>query len=288
MQVIIFGASGLVGKEFTRHFSNKHEVLVLTHDDLDITDRQAVKRTIHNERPALIINCAVLGVDTCELEPSRAWDVNVCGAENLAQAASDIDAELLHLSTNYVFDGKREADSFYTIEDFPAPINIYGRTKLAGERAVMSVCKRSFIVRTSWVFGVGKKTFLSTVHRSLNAERRIRAITDLWASSTYVRDLAERVDEILLYQHYSTYHVVNSGICSYYDFAVEAAKVLRISDTRVTHLIEPVKVSDIQPVAQRPRYTPMRCTVSEEIGLAPMRDWRTAIVDYIRADYRSS
>ncbi|MBA2526901.1 MAG: dTDP-4-dehydrorhamnose reductase [Pyrinomonadaceae bacterium] len=285
MQIVIVGAGGLVGKEFTRHFSIEHQVVALKHDDLNIADREAVRQTIINQRPALIINCAVLGVDDCELEPSRAWNVNVMGAENLAEAASDIDAELLHLSTNYVFDGNLEADSFYTIEDFPAPINIYGQTKLAAERAVKSICKRSFIIRTSWVFGVGKKSFLSTAHHSLNAASRIRAITDIWASSTYVRDLAERVDEILLHQHYSTYHVVNSGICSYYDFALEAARVLKISDKEITHLIEPVKVSEIQFVAQRPRYTPMRCIVSDRIGLAPMRDWRLSIVDYIRGQF---
>ena len=100
MKVAIVGAGGLVGTEFTRHFSNGHEVLPLTHDDLDVTDAQAVRRIILDERPALIINCAVLGVDACELDPQSAWAVNAVGAGHLAEAAAAIDADILHLSTN--------------------------------------------------------------------------------------------------------------------------------------------------------------------------------------------
>ncbi|MCA1623323.1 MAG: dTDP-4-dehydrorhamnose reductase [Acidobacteria bacterium] len=284
MKIAISGAAGLVGKEFARHFSNEHQVLALKHSDLDITDAQAVSRLIFDERPALIINCAVLGVDACELETALAWSVNVAGAENLAKAAAEINAEVLHLSTNYVFDGKRKGDSFYTVEDAPNPINVYGQTKLAGERAVRAASRRSFIIRTSWIFGIGKKNFFSTAHRSLKAARQVRAITDVWASSTYVRDLVLRVAEILPRRHYSTYHVVNDGLCSYYDFALEAARILKFSDAEVMQLIEPVKSSATRQNAQRPRYTPIRCIVSDELGFSALRDWREALAEYIHSD----
>jgi dTDP-4-dehydrorhamnose reductase len=276
------GAGGLVGRELTRYFSTKHQVLAFNRNDLDIANGAAVTRLVLAERPSLIINCAVLGLDACERDQSRAWDVNVCGTENLAQAASDIDAEFLHISTNYVFDGKREDGSFYTSSDVPKPINIYGQTKLAGEIAAIAACPRTFVVRTSWVFGGGKKNFFSTAHHLLKAAKRIQAVTDVWASSTYVRDLVTRIDEILVRQNYSIYHVVNSGICSYYDFALEAARVLSLSDAAIRDLIEPVKSSETQHSAQRPRFTPMRCLASERIGLSPMRDWRAALADYIR------
>lgn len=288
MKIVIAGAGGLVGKEFARHFSDEHQVLALKHGDLDITDAQAVRRLIFNERPALIINCAVLGVDACELEPTLAWSVNVTGAENLAKAAADINAEVLHISTNYVFGGKREGDSFYTVEDAPNPINVYGQTKLAGEGAVRAASRRSFIIRTSWIFGIGKKNFFSTAHRSLKAARRIRAITDVRASSTYVGDLVSRVAEILPRQRYSIYQVVNNGLCSYYDFALEAARILKFSDVEMMRLIEPVKSSATRQNAQRPRYTPMQCIVSEELGLAALRDWREALAEYIRRDCNSN
>ena len=280
---MIVGAGGLVGRELTRQLSDKHQVSALKHEDLDITNRQEVMR-LTLERPSLIINCAVLGVGACELDQSRAWDVNVMGTENLARAACNIDAEFLYFSTNYVFDGKREDDSLYSLQDVTGPINIYGQTKRAGELAAISASPRTFVVRTSWVFGSGKKNFFSMVHHSLKEGKRIQAITDVWASSTYVRDLVGRVDEILVRQHYSTYHVVNSGFCSYYDFALEAARVLNLSDAAIKHLIEPVKASEIQHSAQRPRFTPMRCLASEEIGLSPMRGWRASLAHYIRSN----
>src|SRR6266550_35465 len=225
MKVAIVGAGGLVGKEFARQFSKDHQVLPFTHDDLDITDAQSVRRVIFAERPALILNCSVLGMDQSELEPSLAWSVNVSGAEYLAKTADAIDAEFVQISTNYVFDGQQRGGSGYTIEDTPNRISVYGQTKLAGELAVSAVSHRCFIVRTSWVFGVGKENFFSTAHRSLKSQKKIRAITDVWANSTYVRDLVTRVVEILSHSHYSTYHVVNQGLCSYYDFAVESGHV---------------------------------------------------------------
>ena len=283
MKIVIAGAGGLVGGELTRRLSNKHQVLPRKREDLDVTIRQAVRKLAQRERPALILNCSALGVDACEVDPSRAWRVNVEGAENLAQAASEIDAEFLHFSTNYVFDGKREDRSCYTIQDTPTPINLYGQTKLAGERAALSACERSFIVRTSWIFGAGKKNFLGTVHKRLKSTTRVRAITDISASVTYVRDLAARVEEILSIRHYSTYHVVNDGVCSYYDFALEAAKIMKLPDQVIADLIEPVKASEIHQVV-RPRYTPISCTVSEQLELAPMRDWRVALADYVDND----
>ncbi len=285
MKVLIVGAGGFVGREFARHYASGCDVLALKHDDLDITDRRAVKRLISKERPALIINCAVLGVDACQMNPTKAWAINAEGAERLACAASDVDAELLHISTNYVFDGCREENgSPYTIRDTPHPINLYGMTKLEGERAVISASPRSFIVRTSWVFGAGKKNFFSTVHRRLRAAEHVLAATDVRASATYVRDLVERVDLILKRKNYATYHVVNEGICSFYDFAVEAARNLKLSAESMGRLIEPVRSSDLPLKAPRPRFTPMRCVPSEALGLAPMRDWRSALADYIRSD----
>lgn len=286
MKIVIAGAGGLVGQAFTKHFSNGHRVLPLVRSQLDVSDARAVNRRITDEKPDLIINCAVLGVEKCEIAPSLARSVNVKGAENLARAAALVDSEFLHISTNYVFDGRRENGSFYTVEDIPMPINIYGQTKLAGEHAVRSVLRRCFIVRTSWIFGGDKESFFCTAHRFLSAGKKIRAITDVWASSTYVRDFAVRVSEIISRRNYSTYHVVNSGLCSYYDFALEAARVLNLSATQTKQLIEPIKLRDLQHCAERPRYTPMHCIVSEKIGIPQLRDWREALAEYIYDDYR--
>src|SRR5918911_133582 len=282
MKVLISGAGGFVGRELARHFSARHEVLALRRDDLDITNQQSVGRLILNERPALIINCAVLGVDACESSPERAWTVNVSGAQSLAAAASEVRAELVHFSSNYVFDGKREAGTFYTINDKPAPTNVYGKTKLAGERAACEASRRTYIVRTSWVFDSGKDNFASNAPRLLMAAQPLRAVTDVWASTIYVADLVVRLEEILARRHYGIYHVVNEGVCSYYEFALEVAYNLGMTKGEIGRLIEPVKESEMQRPSLRPRYTPMKCLLSERLGLAPMRDWRKALSEFLQ------
>lgn len=281
MKIIVTGSGGLVGAQLSRHLATKHRVLPLTHRDLDITDREAVRRLIFDERPALIINCAVIGVDDCEHDPALAQAVNEAGPQTLAEAAAEVSAEFLHFSTNYVFDGMSERQLPFTIDDEPCPINVYGTTKLAGERAVRAAASRSFIVRTSWVYGVGKESFLSTVHRHLLAGKPVRAIADVWASTTYVADLVARIEEILAHHHYATYHVVNSGVCSYEEFAREAARRAGVAGTEANKLIEVVYEANMQRLARRPRRTPLRCLVSEALGLAPLRDWSTALAEYV-------
>lgn len=276
MKVLITGAHGLVGSHLTEQLSHSREVLALGRTELDITNAEQVFALVEKEQPDLIINCAVLGVDECESDPEKANAVNVQGPSNLAQTAAEFGAEIVHFSTNYVFDGERET-GYYTIDDEPKPINVYGRTKLEGERAVQAACERSFIVRTSWVFGKGKGSFLSSVADSLKAGRNVSAITDMWASTTYVSDLVERVEEIINRTHYNVYHVVNSGICSYYEYVLETAKILGTPGSLAKELIKPIMASNAKRVAHRPRYSPMYCKISEEIGLAPMRYWKTAL-----------
>lgn len=283
MKILITGAGGLVGAHMARHLAAKHPVLPLTHSDLDITEREAVRRLILDERPAVIINCAVVSVDECERDPTLAQAVNVAGPEALAEAATEVGAEFLHFSTNYVFDGSNKGRLPYTVDDEPCPINVYGTTKLAGERAVRAAAPKSFIVRTSWVYGVGKETFLGSVHRRLLAGEQVRAITDVQANTTYVADLVRRAEEVLTRRHYATYHVVNSGVCSYEEFAREAARLVGVDDTKANKLIEVVNEAHMQRQARRPRSTPLRCLVSEALGLAPLRSWPTALAEYVAA-----
>jgi dTDP-4-dehydrorhamnose reductase len=282
MKIIITGAGGFVGRRLTAFFSTRHDVHAFSHQTLEITDNHAVTRLITDIRPDLIINCAVLGVDECEADPSLAYSVNAAGPQYLAEAAAECDAEIMQISTNYVFDGNLAAGSFYTIRDAALPINKYGETKLAGEIAVRQAAPKSYIVRTSWVFGQGKENnFFGMAARALLERRRLRAVTDIWASVTYVDDLAARIDEILAFHRYETYHVVNDGACSYYDFAWETAHALKLKSAEISDLIEAATESEMQRKAPRPRYTPMRCLVSEGLGLPALRHWRAALSPYI-------
>ena len=281
MKILITGAAGLVGSHLARSLRREHEVLALTHGDLDITDRGAVRRYVATAEPVLIVNCAVLQVDESEQDPTRAQAVNANGPGFLAEAATEVGAEMIHFGTQYAFDGEPVGRLPYTFHDEPRPVNHYGRTKVAGEAAVRAACARSFIVRTSWVYGSGRTSFLCTVANDLKAGKKVRAIDDIWSSTTYVDDLIERVMAIRAAGRYGTYHVVNEGVCSYYEFALEAGRLLGLARDRIDSLIEITHERDMKRVAPRPRYTPLRCLLSEEIGLAPMRDWRAALAEYV-------
>ncbi|MDT5262170.1 MAG: dTDP-4-dehydrorhamnose reductase [Acidobacteriota bacterium] len=281
LKIIVTGAGGLVGGCLSRRFARRGDnVLALRRADLDVTDGAAVERIFLSERSQLVVNCTVIGVDECERDPAAAHAINVEAPRSLARASLEAGAEFLHFSTNYVFDGRRRGID-YIAEDEPHPLNVYGRTKLEGERAAREANPRTYVVRTSWVFGEGKSSFLSTAHRELSAGRRVRAIKDTWASVTYVEDLARRVEEILARRRYGLYQVVNTGVCTYEDFANEAARLAGLSEGEAARLIETVSEADMRRAAPRPQYTPMRCLLSAQLGLAPLRDWRAALAEYV-------
>lgn len=265
MRVVVTGAGGLVGTAVAKRLS----ATALTHADLDITDAVATRRAMTKLRPELIVNCAVIGVDECEANPSVAQDVNVHGPATLAEWAEKSGAAILHFSTNYVFDGREK--HVYGPEDPPNPINTYGRTKLTGECAVFFRCSRVFVVRSSWIFGPGKEAFVSTVHKRLRAGERVRAVSDVFASATYVDDLVARVAQIVNRHEYGLHHVVNDGVCSNESFAREAARLAGADES----LVIPTVSRDVQK-ARRPKYTPLR-------GNAPLRDWRDALAAYIQS-----
>ena len=193
--------------------------------------------------------------------------MNVDGPKNLAEVAPAI----VHFSSNYVFDGRHE--KFYAIDDAANPINEYGRTKLEGERAVAAANRNAFIVRSSWIFGPGKESFISTVHRELRDGKSVRAVSDIWASTTYVDDLVLRLVEIVEKREYGLHHVVNAGVCSNATFASEAARIAGAH----AELVQSVSTREAHR-APRPRYTPL-------LALPPLRDWREALAAYVDASF---
>ena len=276
MKILITGAGGLVGSRLAAALAGSREVIAAGHSDLDVTDVGSIRRFVGDHRPELIINCAVIGVDECETDPKKANAVNVEGPSNLAKEANECGAAIVHFSTNYVFGGDR-SEGFYTIDDEPRPVNNYGRTKWLGEKAVIAGCDRSFIIRTSWVYGGGKNSFFDNSIAALRKRESVEAIDDNWASTTDIGDLVARVIEIVERGCHGTFHVVNDGVCSKYEFAAEAAKALGAD----ADLVIPVRSSESKFVAMRPRYTPMKCRLSDEIGLPPLRDWRRALSEFV-------
>jgi dTDP-4-dehydrorhamnose reductase len=283
MKILLTGAAGLVGSHLAGRLARKHRVWALKRGDLDITDGEAVRQCVRALKPDWIANCAVIQVDESEQNPAKAQAVNVEGPRFLAEAANQVGAEMIQFSTQYAFDGKPLGRPPYTTADEPRPVNGYGRTKVASEKAVREACARNYVIRTSWVYGTGKNSFLCTVHNDLRLRKRVRAIVDIWSSTTYVEDLIDRLLEVLSTRRYGTYHIVNEGVCSYYEFALEAGRLVGLGRDEMDPLIEVVKEAAMQRAAVRPRYTPMRCLLSEELGLPPMRDWQAALTDYVRS-----
>jgi dTDP-4-dehydrorhamnose reductase len=269
LRAVITGAAGLVGTALTRAYAP--HALPLTHHDLDISDVAAVRERVQSLRPDVVFNCAVLGVDECEQDVKLARRINVAGPRFLAEACERVGAVMVHFSTNYVFDGQRPSDQPYSVDDEARPVNVYGATKLEGERAVADACQRSIVVRTSWVYGPGKESFLSTAAVKLASGKRVRAITDTHASTTWVEDLVARVRELVVAGRFGLHHVVNDGVCTYETFALECARLTGADPS----LIDRTTETEMKRLAPRPRSTPM-------VSAPPLRHWREAVADSVR------
>mgnify|MGYP000303680245 CR=1 FL=1 len=275
-RVLVVGAAGLLGRYVVRTFAREHEVWAMRRTDLDVCDREQVERVLRAVRPQLVINCAAISdVDLCERDPELAFRVNAEGPWHLAEVCRAIEAALVHVSTDYVFDGRKREP--YTIADPPRPINRYGASKWAGEEAVRRTWERHYIIRAARLFGLGGRNFASSLPLLLRTRTSLPAIVDEVGSPTYAADLAARIAEILARGQPGTYHITNSGACSWYEFACEVARQLGCEGVR----IEPVRSADLNRPAERPPYTALRCLLSEQLGLAPLRSWSLALRDFL-------
>ena len=278
MRILITGASGLVGHALVQECSGRgDDVLTYDHKALDIGDPGAVETIIGEQRPDAVVNCAAwTDVDGCESDPERAQRVNALGPENLAYASRNANAVLITISTDYVFDGRKEG--FYTQRDQPLPISVYGKSKLEGERRAQVAHARTIVVRTGFIFGPGGKNFLSNIVSLAERGAKLKAIRDCWGTPTYCRDLAARLRELAVLDLPGTYHVVNSGEgASFETFSVEALRLAGLS----TDTLEVVNNDSLGRPAPRPRNSRMKCLLSPAIGLAPLPSWQEGLAHFI-------
>lgn len=285
MRILITGAKGLVGRALVEHcLASGDEVLSYDHKGLDIADAEAVESEIVAGRPDAVINCAALtDVDGCERYPEKAQQVNALGPENLARASRKADAVLVTISTDYVFDGRKEG--FYTQRDQPNPISIYGNAKLEGEQRAQAAHARTIVVRTGYIFGPGGKNFLSNVVSLAERGQKLKAISDYWGTPTYGRDLAYRLRELAQLDLPGVYHVVNSGDgASFETFSVEALRLAGLS----TDVLEIIEGDSLGRPAPRPRNSRMKCLISEAIGLAPLPPWQESLAHFISNSHKEA
>lgn len=276
--VLVTGAGGLLGRHASDVFNRKGwKVVAANRSELDISIESEVLGRVAAIRPSLIINCAAAtDVDRCEREPEYARLANEKGPEVLGRAASLCGAEIVHISTDYVFDG--EKDGYYTQNDEPNPLSEYARSKLAGEIAVQRQSNRAYIVRSSWIFGKGGKNFGSRIFDYARGGK-LKGVYDQTSIPTYAPDLADRLEEIVAKGTPGLYQVTNSKAATWLDFARFALDLAGMSDVA----IEPVTRAQLNQPAPRPRNSAMRCLLSEKLGFAALRDWQEATREFVKA-----
>jgi len=253
------------------------------HQSLDISDPDRVLETLRQDQPETVINCAAwTDVDGCEQNRDRAFAANAEGPENLARASRELNAGLISISTDYVFDGKKEG--FYTQRDQPGPESIYGLSKLEGERRAQWAYARTIVVRTGFVFGPNGTNFLSTIIQRAGRGEKLKAIRDAYGTPSYAPDLAHRLRELALMDLPGTFHVVNAGEgVSYEEFARAA---LDLSGHAATKL-ESVEMDSLHRPAARPRNSRLKCLLSEALGLTPLPFWKDSLSEFAALDLQS-
>lgn len=280
MKILITGAAGLVGEAIVRYCRTiGDEVAAARREDLDIADRQAVISFLELEKPDSVINCAaVTDVDGCESNDEKNWAANAYGVENLALGCRKINANLVTISTDYIFDGAHSG--FYTQRDDPNPLSRYGKAKLAGERLAQTALARTIVVRTGWIFGAGGRNFLSQGVGMILAGKSLTAINDAHGTPTYAPELARRLRELAEADLPGVYHVSNSGEGTTY-----AGFFRLVSGVRADQIADAASESLHRP-APRPSNSKLRCLISEKLGFEPLQHWEAALNDYVEQKKR--
>lgn len=292
MKIMITGCHGQLGNELQSILKSgkseigaapegvlNAEILPVDIDTLDISDMAAVSDYVNANRPDVIINCAAMtNVDGCESDYKTAFKVNALGVKNLAVSAENIGAKLIHVSTDYVFAGNGTKP--YCEWDKVDPQSVYGASKALGEKYALSFCKKTFVVRTSWLYGYIGKNFVKTVRRVIKANGGIGVVCDQRGNPTNANDLAHHLLKLVVTEEYGIYHCTGEGECSWYDFAVKIAEYSGLGNTVTPCTTEEYNAKFNVPT-KRPEYSSLRnlaleCTVGNE-----MRDWQEALKEYI-------
>jgi len=282
MRILILGSKGMLGRQLVADLSGEDEgweIIGLGRQECDITDPQAIERSISLYRPDLVLHTAAYtDVDGCELNPRLAYQVNSEGTKLIAKSCKESSARLLYISTDYVFDGKK--DRPYRPDDTPNPINEYGRSKLLGELHIQELLDDYLIIRTAWLFGTGKRNFVSTIVELAKQERPLRVVEDQVGSPTYTQDLSLAIKEIITLPIRGIIHITNQGSCSRYEMASEILRQL----SRVDLAITPLSSTEIDRPAKRPPYSVL--DISNYLALTgkPLPSWQEAIGRYLKAE----
>lgn len=278
MKYLITGANGQLATEFKKNLENNSsiEVLALSKEKLDVTDFQKLEEVIINFKPSVIINCSAYNnVDGAESERDLAYKINCEGPKNLARLAFKVGAFIVHYSTDYVFDGQKE--DFYTEDDEPNPLSVYGKSKLAGERAIISETENYLIFRVSWVFGEGRQNFLYKLKEWSQKNRVIKIVSDQISIPTYTEDIVKVTRRSIDKGLRGVFHLTNSGYASRYEVA---RFYMEISGK--DNLVLPVSSAYFPAPAQRPYFSALSNKRISKILDIEIPNWKNAIERYVK------
>lgn len=280
MKILLIGADGQLGTDFQKVI-DKSALIPLTISDIDVTEKDKTIEIVKLHKPDVVINTSAYHrVDDCEENDRQAFAVNSVGVKNLCLACREIDSTLVHISTDYVFDGNK--GSPYIETDCPNPGTVYGISKLAGELYVRYMLKKYFIVRTCGLFGVagclgkGGGNFIESMLKLAKGKPVLRVVGDQIVGPTYTLDLAGKISQLIRTNHYGLYHITNKGQCSWYDFA---KKIFELTGTRVK--LEKATTSEFKAKATRPAFSVLDSKNLRKIGLDDMRTWDKALEAYL-------
>jgi dTDP-4-dehydrorhamnose reductase len=282
MKILLIGANGQLGTELCVALKD-HDLVPLTQEQIEISQLDSVLKACRKHKPQIIINTAsYIRVDDCEDKVDLAYRINALGARNLAVAAQEYGSVLAHLSTDYVFGADGQRQSPYNEFDIPAPVNVYGFSKLAGEHYIQDLCRAYFIIRTSALYGaapcIGKgSNFVDTIIKLAKENSELRIVRDQVLSTTYTRDLAVKISELIQTKYYGITHITNRGSCSWYEFAEE---ILKLSGSHVR--VIPATSEQFPTRARRPFYSVLSNYHLKLVGMEDMREWRSALKDYLK------
>ena len=276
MKTLVFGAKGQLGRDITRVFGREGECVGADLPEVDIAAPDAAAALTREVQPDLVINAAAYtDVEGAEDDPDGAWRVNVDGARRVAEAALAVEAPVVYISTDFVFDGRKTVP--YEPGDSPNPLSAYARSKAAGEQATMEANPRHFIVRTAWLFGPGGNNFAEKMLSLAETRTELRVVDDEIGNPTHSWDLAEALRALAAVDSYGMYHAVNAGSCSRFEFA---QAIFRNAGLEVK--VHPCSADEYPTKAARPRYSVLNAALLEETAGYRFRAWEEALRHYLQ------
>ncbi len=282
-RIVVVGSGGRLGAALLREYSQTSEVVGFNHAALDIADASAVRDALAPLGFDVLINCAAqTNVDRCETHREEAFNLNAEAPRVLAELARSKRAKLVHISTDYVFDGNK--DQPYGEADSANPISVYGESKLAGEKFVLQTDPSHLMVRVSWVFGPDRPSFIDGVVKNAREKDRVNAVADKFSTPTYTLDLAAMLRRFLTDDTGGVLHLTNSGACSWQEYAQHALDCAHAAGIPLqARTVDALSLGEIRTfIARRPAYSVLSPAKYEAITGQKPRHWRDAVADYVR------